>query len=337
MPQDADATSEERPKPSRPETQAGETSRQWFTTPQPIRRLFDKFPLRIYPVNELPQRSPRNRDRHALWLFTTNQGAQLGAPSFNPGCLKWQAYMIFKGIDFVTISSNNHASPSGALPFLLPSSSSKSLGEAALPVPSNRIERWISEKDARKKTGDRPSDGRKPQRAETIALGKQRSASSESLDLRYEAYLSLLNYRIRNAYLHSLYLSPPNFASIVLPLYINPSTSNTLARLALSHQLRAAAETELLKHSPIIDVEAVYRDCYKAFEALSELLGEDECFFGEETPGLFDASVFAYTHVFLNQELDWKDTRLRKGLEQYANLVEHQKRIMERWFRDKAL
>lgn len=339
MPQDADAKSEERPKQSRSKTQARETSPQWLTTPQPIRRLFDKFPLRIYSVNELPQRSPRNRENNTLWIFTTNEGAQLGAPSFNPGCLKWQAYMIFKGIDFVTISSNNHASPTGALPFLLPASNTKNPLEAVLPIPSTRIERWVREKEVNTEKAGRPSDEgleARNQHVEASVSTKQKSTSKESLDMRYEAYMSLLNYRIRNAYLYSLYLSPPNFASIVLPLYVNPSTSNTLARVALSHQLRAAAETELLKQSPIIDVEASYRDCDKAFEALSELLGDDEFFFGEEVPGLFDASVFAYTHVLLDEDLDWKHTRLREGLEQYGNLVEHQKGIVEGWFGDNA-
>ncbi len=83
-------------------------------------------------------------------------------------------------------------------------------------------------------------------------------------------------------------------------------------------------------------MEALYRDCDKAFEALSDLLGDDEYFFGEETPGLFDASVFAYTHIFLDGNLDWKHTRLRDGLEQHGNLVEHQKRILEDWFGDDA-
>lgn len=106
--------------------------------------------------------------------------------------------------------------------------------------------------------------------------------------------------------------------------------------MALSHQLRGAAETELLKQSPIIDVEAVYRDCNNAFEALSQLLGDDNFFFGEETPGLFDASVFAYTHVLLDDGLEWTHTSLREGLEQYVNLVEHQERIVEGWFRDKV-
>ncbi|CAF9918191.1 hypothetical protein IMSHALPRED_004233 [Imshaugia aleurites] len=331
MPQNADTTSEEKPKSSRPKSQTGEASRQWITTPQPIRRLFDKFPLRTYPVNELPQRSPRTCDRNTLWILTTEKGAQLGVPSFNPGCLKWQVYLLFKGIDFVTIPSNNHASPTGALPFLLPASSSKNSGEAVLPVPSIRIERWLREKKTMGRPSDEVSEGRK-QHAEATASAKLTSTYKESVDMRYEAYMSLLNCRIRNAYLYSLYLCPPNFASIVLPCYIKPSTSNTLARLALSHQLRAAAETELLKQSPIIDVEAIYRECHKAFEALSNLLGDDKYFFGEETPGLFDASVFAYTHVLLDENLDWKHTRITEGLEQNGNLVEHQKRIMEGWF-----
>ena len=85
-----------------------------------------------------------------------------------------------------------------------------------------------------------------------------------------------------------------------------------------------------------MDVEGIYRDCDRAFEALSALLGDDKFFFGEKTPGLFDASVFAYTHVWLSKDLDWRHIRSRESLEQYGNLVEHQKRIMEGWFGDKA-
>ena len=115
----------------------------------------------------------------------------------------YQAYMMFKDIDFVTISSNNHASPTGALPFLLPASSSNNPGEAVLPVPSTRIERWIRERNLGQETMGRPSDevrDEENQRAEAGASTKQKSNSKESLDMRYEAYMSLLNHRIRNAY-----------------------------------------------------------------------------------------------------------------------------------------
>ena len=61
-------------------------------------------------------------------------------------------------------------------------------------------------------------------------------------------------------------------------------------------------------------------------------MGRDEYFFGGEIPGLFDASVFAYTHILLDENLDWKDARLTLSLKQYGNLVEHQRRIVEGWF-----
>ena len=82
----------------------------------------------------------------------------------------------------------------------------------------------------------------------------------------------------------------------------------------------------------MINAEALYRDCYKALEALSELLGDDEFFFRERRPGLFDANVFAYIHVFLDEGLDWKQKRLQETLKQFGNLMEHRKRIVEGWF-----
>ena len=111
--------------------------------------------------------------------------------------------MRFKGIDFATISSNNHASPTGALPFLLPASSSTNLGEAVLPVPSTRIDRWIREKNITMKTTDKSLDDgweERNQRTDRSTSTKHETSSNESLDMRYEAYMSLLNYRVRNAY-----------------------------------------------------------------------------------------------------------------------------------------
>ena len=66
------------------------SSKPWFETPAPIKRLFDKFPLQTYPPNELPQRTSVDRTRNTLHVFTTDEAAHRGAPSFNPSCLKWQ-------------------------------------------------------------------------------------------------------------------------------------------------------------------------------------------------------------------------------------------------------
>jgi len=266
-----------------------------------------------------------------------DDGAHRGLPSFNPGCLKWQAYLKFRNIPFVTVSSNNHASPNGALPFLLPAASSASPLDVPSPISSHQIQRWtqdtITKRKGKRKVSNSSDEQSKHEEAGAEAtLFTEESTQSDTSDMRYEAYLSLLDRRIRNAYLYSLYLAPPNFNAVAFPLYIAPSTTNTLVRLSLAHQLRAAAEGELTKQSARIDVEAIYLGSDKAFGALSELLGDESYYFGERKPGLFDASVFAYTNVILDEGLNWKDTRMVNGLRRYSNLVEHRERIFEAYF-----
>ena len=223
-------------------------------------------------------------------------------------------------------------------------------------MPSNRIERWtrdaIEKRIADSKSSNVGSKEAKQgeARPEARTSTEEPTASSDTSDMRYEAYMSLLDHRIRNAYvcdlapanypstnvcacqLYSLYLSPPNFDAIAFPLYIAPSTTNTLVRITLSHHLRAAAEAELLKQSSRIDVEAIYQESEKAFAALSELLGDDEHFFREKKPGLFDASVFAYTNLLLDKGLDWKDTRMADGLRCHSNLLAHRTKIKKAYF-----
>lgn len=67
-------------------------SRSIFDVPAPIKQLFDRFPLVTYPINCLPQRAPQHRNAPVLHVFTTTEGASIGAPSYNPACLKWQVW-----------------------------------------------------------------------------------------------------------------------------------------------------------------------------------------------------------------------------------------------------
>ena len=64
--------------------------KHWFTTPAPIKRLFDKFPLRAYSPNELPLQRHAVRAANTLYVFAIEEEAKVGRPSFNPSCLKWQ-------------------------------------------------------------------------------------------------------------------------------------------------------------------------------------------------------------------------------------------------------
>lgn len=87
---------------------------------------------------------------------------------------------------------------------------------------------------------------------------------------------------------------------------------------------------------PIIDVESLYAESDEAFSALADLLGEDEWFFGENRPSLFDASVFAYTHLLLDENMGWKVEHERMGRAlregRWENLIAHRGRIWKGYF-----
>ena len=68
------------------------SSSGWFKIPAPLARLFNRFPLLTYPPNELPVRSPTQRNLPALYVFISEEDALRGLPSFNPSCLKWQVH-----------------------------------------------------------------------------------------------------------------------------------------------------------------------------------------------------------------------------------------------------
>ena len=106
-----------------------------------------------------------------------------------------------------------------------------------------------------------------------------------------------------------------------------------MVQATISHQLRTAAEAELRKHSATIDIDDLYSEAVKAFEALSLLLDEDDWFFGDE-PSLFDASVFAYTHLLLDEKMGWKEKRLVRAVRNRRNLVRHRDRLLVRYFEE---
>ena len=65
-----------------------------FRIRAPLKRIFDKFPLVQYDENHLPLRAPKDKSQNVLHVFTTEEEAKSGKPSYNPGCLKWQVWTI---------------------------------------------------------------------------------------------------------------------------------------------------------------------------------------------------------------------------------------------------
>lgn len=104
--------------------------------------------------------------------------------------------------------------------------------------------------------------------------------------------------------------------------------------MAITRQLRDAASVELVKSAGTTDVSTLdlLRDAEEAFEALSTLLGEDEYFFSLQKPSLFDASVFAYTCLILDEKFGWRHNPLEEHLAKHDNLVQHRQKILEAYF-----
>ncbi|KAG8627448.1 hypothetical protein KVT40_004931 [Elsinoe batatas] len=288
-----------------------------FALPRPLRELFSKFPLITYAANELPSRSPRHQYKHALYIFATPEGAKNNELSYNPTCLKWQTYLKLRGIDFVPMASNNHASPSGSLPFLLPAptQSQNSKTSSSPPIPASKIRRWADD---------------------------QLPSSPAQSSMKEDIYLSLLDHRLRRAWLHQLYLTPANLP-LLTHLYCHASLSPLITHSTLI-SLRAAASDEISKSSPIASVSesTLQEEGCAALDALDELLGKDEWFFGAKEPGVFDAAVFAYTHLLLEEELGggqgegegqgWGWNGLGGHLKGKRGLVGHRRRVWRRAF-----
>jgi metaxin len=202
------------------------------------------------------------------------------------------------------VAANNHASPTGVLPYLTPAASSSS-PSSSQPIPSNKILKWVASQ-----TGV----------ADTIS------------GLKYDAYTSLVDHRIRSVWLFTLYLDERNSEVVAKQLYIYSASSNPLVQMTLYHQLRQAARDELLKTVSYIREDELYLEAENAFLALSTLLGEDAHFFGKDKPTLFDASIFAYTHLLLEESLGWQNTRLADSLRGMDNLVKHRQRLFTTYF-----
>ncbi|KYK60436.1 mitochondrial outer membrane protein [Drechmeria coniospora] len=309
---------------------AAAESRGIFAVPRPVRDLFKRFPLHVYPPEKLPARAPdRARPRPCLYVFATDEAARSGLPSYNPSCLKWQTYLKMAGIDLELVPSNNHASPSGALPFLLPPSSDP---RSDAPLAGGKIGQYARD---------------------------HASGLADTSSPRFEAYLSLLTQFVRPAWvssspyhgdpprcmaeppadlampqLHTLYLLPDNTA-LLDALYL---PSNPLLRAPLLHTLRSAATDEVLKATrrPLLCQTRLLSDAETAFQALSTLLDDNEWFFGDPNPGLFDAEVFAYTYLILDASMGWSDESLSKRLTAFGNLVEHRTRLYERCWGTKS-
>jgi len=102
----------------------------------------------------------------------------------------------------------------------------------------------------------------------------------------------------------------------------------------LLRQAKAGARQQLLQAHPggVLDPREIYASAGDALKAISTILGRDTWFFGGGGPGLFDASVFAYTHLILTLRWHSKENALLRAVMGHDNLLGHEKRIRDKFF-----
>lgn len=272
-------------------------SRGIFTAPSHIRALFKSFPLQTLPANTLPSRAATSTALPRLFIFARDDAAAAsGTPSFNPSCLKYQTLLRIANVPVSLVPSSNHASPSGSLPFLIIPTTSSSSTTSPPPLTGPKIA------DYAKIAPDHPK----------VAL-----------------YQSVIAHKIRPAWLHTLYLAPAN-DPVLTALYL-PSAA--LLRATQRAGLHEAATAEILKitrRTGGIDVAVLRENLVDALETLSEVLGQDDWFFGADEPGMLDAELFSYTYLILDDAMQWKDLVLADGVLQFENIVRHRERLYAR-------
>ena len=133
-----------------------------------------------------------------------------------------QTYLKLSGVPFKVVPSSNHASPSGALPFLLPAASNVETEKMSDPIPSNKLRKWLA----------------------TQSTAAKMQAPG---DVRYEAYTSLVDSRIRKAWvldqsssMREKLLTKPNSStnSISLQQILHSSTDFTWSPAPPTHSYK---------------------------------------------------------------------------------------------------
>jgi len=285
------------------------------------------------------KRTPRSSRIPSFYVFSTDENAAAGRPSFNPGCLKWQVSEALKfglqqpwqqirhsWISQVSITvSSLQITMRHLLGLCL---FSYRLHKAQIPLRNRPCQLLRTSLSNTQQNMDQGSKNRIACAMKHINL---------YLTTEYGTHGWVLNNKgvriwTKDSQLFALYLEPLNFSAVAHKLYVAPTSSNSLVCASTSHTLRAAAEAELLKNTSIIDTDDLYSEADKAFEALSTLLGEDSWFFGNDRPALFDASVFAYTHLLLDDGLGWEEKKLPQALKRRENLVQHRERLLVRYY-----
>ncbi|RUS19033.1 hypothetical protein BC937DRAFT_88054 [Endogone sp. FLAS-F59071] len=261
--------------------------------------MLPQFPLNTFPAvfEPPPLQKPV--------LYTYGPGWKNQVPSFDPDCLKWQAFLTFCGVDFDLNNCNEPlTSPSGKLPFLV-----MPTGETLY---DDQITPWLEK------------------------IGFEKKLARDAENAESTAFISLAETKLRTAFLFSFFLEPLNVTESTGAKYFGHYS--TPINAIIQYQKKNAIIQRMLAKRAFLVRDEVYQDAADALLSFSTKLGDNEFFFGSSYPTFLDATVFAYLHTILaapqstSTEGASDATRLRELVLKHNNLVNYAKNIYKAWW-----
>ncbi|KAJ7582984.1 hypothetical protein C8J56DRAFT_1005856 [Mycena floridula] len=274
--------------------------------PKAVQNFFSLFPLKYHPAIEHKRPALTGP---ILWIWSPSDGLL----SSDVECLKWQAYIAFRGLTNIQVRHDIDAQGAidGRLPNLqvpltdsakaaVPATVKISDGDSEL-FPAAYIPAWA---DLKLNHSLDPLEGYRDE-----------AARDES-----RAWISLLEGNV-----HAALISAEPSASIVMTLFSFEgvtSKSQQLVSILTPPLPSSTGLTSLMM--PLwgtrISSEAIHSRYQEAVGALSDRLGNNKWFLGSQAATALDALLFAYIHCLLK-------STAAKEVTQRVNLVAWERRI----------
>jgi metaxin len=243
------------------------------TLPAPLRAFFAHFPLKSFPAITVPRKYKLTGP--TLWIRPPRTPEDV--LSSDVECLKWQAYLAFRGLTGVAVRSD--ISPEGALDARLPNLQVPLPGDdAGYLLAPYMIPGWVDSQ------ADGPIDA--------LEGYMNEGAKDES-----HAWISLLEGNVHAA----LILSQPGPSPIHAILAHENKPAQAIETVLTPPPAPLFGFSSLLPaYGARVSTSAVEAQYREAISALSERLGTDNWFLGSSGPTPLDALVFAYLHTLLH-------------------------------------
>ncbi|KAK9324803.1 hypothetical protein V1517DRAFT_316347 [Lipomyces orientalis] len=284
----------------------------YMKVPTLIKTVFDKFPLVKYPEAALPSTclfpAPAEKIGTAFVHSTADD-------SIYPQSIRLLTILKLAGVidKLAVIPSSPHAAPkSGSVPYVFlrsrPRIKSDLLPRTLYPE-SKAFHQWLA----------------------SIA------PSFPAFDTaKQNPLLSLVDIRLRDAWLLTLYLYPANYKSILVPrltqAYSHSDTSTSIIPHILAYSASREAQQLLTRSTGVSRItetiqRSIITNAEEALDALAILLSDSGApYINGGEPGVLDAAVYGYLRPILGLELK---SLTGDGQAELKTLVQERKALVD--------